>query len=311
MPRTDVLVLGDANPDLVLRGDVVPRFGQAEQLLDAADLTLGGSGAIAACGLARLGLDVALVAAVGTDAFGELTLDHLRTAGVDVRHVVRRDEVPTGLSVILSGEDRAILTLPGAIPTLGPDDVPDLAGARHVHAASPYLVTALRPALPALLGAARSAGATTSLDTNDDPARSWADLRALLGAADVALPNEGELLAWAAALGGEPVADWAAAAALVAALGPAVVVKRGGDGGAVVTPDGALEQAPEPVRPLDTTGAGDSFDAGYVAALVTGHDPVDALRWAVAAGTAATQRAGGTGRQVTRAEVEAAARRLP
>ena len=65
-----LLVVGDANPDLILRGDVVPRFGQAEQLLDDADLVLGGSAAITAHGLARLGRPVSLVAAIGADAFG-------------------------------------------------------------------------------------------------------------------------------------------------------------------------------------------------------------------------------------------------
>ncbi len=68
-----VLVAGDANLDLVLRGDVVPRFGQAEQLLDSADLVLGSSAGICASGLARLGADVALVARVGADVFGDRT----------------------------------------------------------------------------------------------------------------------------------------------------------------------------------------------------------------------------------------------
>ena len=65
--RSRVLVVGDANPDLVLTGDVVPRFGQVEQLLDSATLTIGGSAGITAHALARLGRPVSLVAAVGTD----------------------------------------------------------------------------------------------------------------------------------------------------------------------------------------------------------------------------------------------------
>src|SRR5690349_21175876 len=67
----DLLVLGDANPDLVLRGgDVVPAFGQAEHLVDDARLTIGGSGAILACGAAKLGLRVAIAAVVGDGLFG-------------------------------------------------------------------------------------------------------------------------------------------------------------------------------------------------------------------------------------------------
>jgi bifunctional ADP-heptose synthase (sugar kinase/adenylyltransferase) len=66
----DLLVLGDANPDLVLLGDVEPAFGQAERLVERAHLTVGGSGAIAACGAARLGLRVGFCGVVGDDLFG-------------------------------------------------------------------------------------------------------------------------------------------------------------------------------------------------------------------------------------------------
>ena len=69
MAELDVLVLGDANPDLVLRGDFDPVFGQAERLVDH-DLVLGGSGAIAACAAARLGVVTAFVGVVGDDPLG-------------------------------------------------------------------------------------------------------------------------------------------------------------------------------------------------------------------------------------------------
>ena len=90
-----VLVVGDANLDLVLRGDVVPRFGQAEQLLDSADLVLGSSAGIVACGLARLGAETALAARVGDDFFGERTRHLLAAAGVDTSRVLV-GSAPTG-----------------------------------------------------------------------------------------------------------------------------------------------------------------------------------------------------------------------
>ncbi|MFC7496269.1 MULTISPECIES: carbohydrate kinase family protein [unclassified Nocardioides] len=304
----DVVVLGDANPDLVLRGDVVPRFGQAEQLLDSADVTLGGSGAIMAAGLARLGVDVALVAAIGTDAFGDLTLDLLEQHGVATEHVVRRTAVGTGLSVVLAADSRAILTHPGAIDSLTAADVPAglLEAARHVHVASPYLVTGLRPELPRLLAAA----ASSTVDTNDDPRRAWEDLPDLLDAARTVLPNDGEVLHWAAALG-HPADDWLEAARIVAARGVDVVVKAGPLGGVVVGADGELRQQALAVTPVDTTGAGDTFDAGWVAARLEGLPPEVALRWAVAAGTASTQGVGGTAAQPTREELLRAVGRLP
>src|SRR6185369_11827073 len=107
-----LLIVGDANPDLVLRGDVVPRWGQSEQLLDAADLVLGGSAAIMACGAARLGVPTALLAAVGDDLYGAFVRSALTARGVDTS-AVRTVAEPTGLSVILSASDRSILTLVG------------------------------------------------------------------------------------------------------------------------------------------------------------------------------------------------------
>lgn len=297
-----VVVLGDANVDLVLTGDVVPRFGQAEQLADSGELVLGGSASIAAAGVARLGVPTLLVARVGDDAFGAFTTAALRACGVDVRAVEVDPVLPTGFSVILSTpQDRAILTVPGTIPTLRAARVRDvLAGEppAHVHVASYFLQPALAAELPGLLADLRAQGWTTSLDTNWDPAERWAGLDAVLPHVDVLLPNASELRALARALALEGPDDVASARAL-AALGPHVVVKDGADGGWSVGADGDLVRVPGlPVEVVDTTGAGDSFDAGYLAALAHGvTDEAERLRWATTAGSLSTLGAGGTGRQ--------------
>ena len=136
----DLVVLGDANPDvLVSGGDVTPAFGQQEKLVGSISLVIGGSAAITAVAAARLGLRVALVAAVGADPPGEFMLDQLAAEGVDVSAVVVRDDTPTGMTVALSrGGDRAILTALGAMASLTAADVPAalLARARHVHVSS-------------------------------------------------------------------------------------------------------------------------------------------------------------------------------
>ena len=197
--QVDLLVIGDVNPDLVLTGDVVPSFGQAEQLLDGARLTVGGSGAITACGAARLGLTVAICGAVGDDRFGTFMREELEARGVDTRDLRTRPSIPTGLTVVLSRpEDRASLTLPGAIATLEPGDVDRerLRAARHVHVSQYFMLDALRPHLPALLQEASVAGAATSIDPNADPRGGWdRGLRALLPRLDVFLPNAAELRA--------------------------------------------------------------------------------------------------------------------
>jgi len=301
-----VLVAGDANLDLVLRGDVIPRFGQAEQLLDAADLVLGSSAGICAAGLARLGVDTAVVARVGADAFGVRTRELLAEAGVGTDAVVEVSGEPTGVSVILSAPgDRAILTLTGALAGLTADEVlAASAGATHVHVASYFLVPELARELPGVLATLRARGLTTSLDTNWDPAEQWAGVADCLSHLDVLLPNASEALALARALGGSP-ADAVEAARALAARGPVVVVKDGAAGGFAVAGD-ELVRAPGLVLDVvDTTGAGDSFDAGFLAAWLDGRPLVEAVRWAAVAGSLSTRGAGGTGGQATRAEVEA------
>lgn len=308
---TRVLVAGDANLDLVLRGDVVPRFGQAEQLLDGADLVLGSSAGICAAGLARLGVDTALVARVGADVFGARTRELLAEAGVDTASVAVNDE-PTGVSVILSApDDRAILTLTGALASLTADDVlaalsEGADAATHLHVASYFLVPGLASELPGVLTRARERGATTSLDTNWDPAERWEGIAECLPHLDLLLPNAQEALALARALGDDP-ADAVAAAIALARRGPVVVVKDGADGGFAASPDGSVVRAPGLVADVvDTTGAGDSFDAGFLAAWLDGRPLAEAVRWGAVAGSLSTRAAGGTGGQATRVEVEAA-----
>lgn len=292
-----MLVIGDANPDLVLRGDVRPRFGQEEQLLDAADLVLGGSAAITAAGCARLGLRTALLTSVGDDVFGDFVRRALQERGVEV--IAKPPAAPTGLSVILSAPgDRAILTLPGTIPALEPDDVTDelLESARHVHAASLFLQPGLHAGLAGVFTRARKAGLTTSLDTNWDPSGRWAGVDEILAVTDVFLPNAAELLAVTGAGDVETAAK---------SLGATVVLKDGARGGRAWWPGGETAAPGIAVDVVDTTGAGDSFNAGFLAARLGGREVPVALSWAVAAGSLSTRAAGGTAAQASAAEVQA------
>ena len=294
----DLLVVGDANVDLVLRGgDVVPAFGQREQLVDHAELVLGGSGGIMAAGAARLGLDVAIVACVGDDALGRVTLDALRAAGVAVDGVITDPEAATGITVALARpDDRAILTAPGALARLRAEDVPDelLAAARHVHVTSPFLQAGLHPGLRALAGRARS----SSLDTGWDPREAW-DVP--VDAFDVLFPNAEEALR----LAGRDDGDVDAAARDLAARGPLVVVKLGAEGALAVRGDDLVRVAAPRVDAVDATGAGDSFDAGFLAAWLEEAGLEEALELACACGALSTRAAGGTAAQATLAEARA------
>jgi len=292
----DLLIIGDCNPDvLVLGDDLTPVFGQQEKLVDRMALVVGGSGSITAVAAARLGLRVALVGAIGDDAAGNFMLAELAKAGVDHRFVATRDRLPTGMTIALSrGDDRAILTAEGALSTVSAADVPPglLTQARHVHVGSYFLLErSLGPGLPALLATARAAGASTSLDTNWDPAGVWgADFFPdVLAQTDLLLPNEAEALRIAGAT------TLPEAVASLTKAGGAVAVKLGGRG--ALYADGARQYlaAPPPVSPVDTTGAGDCFGAGLMAGLLRGMEPADALALGCAAGAASTRGIGGTG----------------
>jgi sugar/nucleoside kinase (ribokinase family) len=317
------VVLGDCNPDvLVLGDDVTPAFGQQEKLVASMSLVIGGSAAITAVAAARLGLRVALVAAVGADPAGRFMLDQLASEGVDTSAVAVRADAPTGMTVALSrGGDRAILTALGAVASLTASDVPAalLATARHVHVSSYFLLEdSLGPGLAGVLAAARAAGARTSLDTNWDPSGRWGDdrLRAALAQADVLLPNEAEALRLAgqpglaaavATLAGTGPAETGPAETGPAETGPAVVVKLGERGALCASRGERWRVSLPPVTPVDATGAGDCFNAGLIAGLLDGLALPRAAALGCAAGALSTQAAGGTAGAPARAAAAARA----
>jgi len=298
----DLLVIGDCNPDvMVVGGDVTPAFAQQEKLVDGISLEIGGSASITAVAAARLGLRVALAAAVGEDPAGRFMLGQLAAEGVDTAPVAVRPAAPTGMTVALSaGGDRAILTATGALSTLTARDVPPelLGHARHVHVSSYFLVAdSLGPGLAELLGTARAGGASTSLDTNWDPAQRWRDerLAAALAHVSLLLPNEAEALHLAGgALGRAGGATLEQAVSALAAAGPRLVVKLGARG--ALCADGARYYLaePPPVTVTDTTGAGDCFNAGVIAGLLSGEDLPSAVALGCAVGAASTCAPGGT-----------------
>lgn len=298
----DLVVLGDVNPDLILRGgDVVPAFGQAEHLVDEATMTVGGSGAITACAAVRLGLRVAMCGVVGADPFGAFMREELEARGVDTRGIAVDVHRPTGISVVLSTrEDRAILTSTGTIGDLRRELLDDdlLAGARHVHVSSYFLQPGLAADLPALFAEVRGRGTGTSVDPNWDPSGVWdGGLLDLLRVTDVLLPNAMEATRLAR------TSDLEAAARALARQGDVVVVKDGGNGALAAVGSDVVHVAAPDVRPVDTTGAGDAFDAGLIAGLLAGRDLAAALRIANVTGALTTQAAGGVDAVPTMAEV--------
>jgi sugar/nucleoside kinase (ribokinase family) len=273
-PIFDVLVAGEINPDLILSGDVEPSFGQVEKLVDSAELTIGSSSAIFACGAARLGLKVAIIGKCGDDVFGRFMFDEMQKRNVDIENVIIVPGGSTGLSVILTrGVDRAILTHLGLIPALQAEDIPEslLRQSRHLHVASYFLQKALQPGLPGLFARARSFGLTTSLDPNYDPSEKWQGFDNLLSQTNLFLPNEAEACSLARAETAELAADH------LSKKVETLAVKLGARGALGISNNHQARVASIPVEVVDTVGAGDSFNAGYMAARLADENPADAV----------------------------------
>jgi len=292
----DLLIPGEINPDLILSGDVEPQFGQVEKLVDSAVLTIGSSSVITACGAARLGLKVAFVGVCGDDVFGRFMLDEMHRRGIHTSAVIVDPNQATGLTVILNrGNDRAMLTFPGAIASLRAEDIPDdlLRQARHLHVASYFLQDALRPDLPGLFARARALGLSTSLDTNWDPTGRWQGVQDLLPLTNVFLPNAAE----ACALTGQESVE--RAAARLSAQVETLAIKLGAEGALGVRAGQTVRVPSLPVQVVDTVGAGDSFNAGFLYGCLHGWPLEKALRFANVCGALSTTASGGTAAQPT------------
>jgi sugar/nucleoside kinase (ribokinase family) len=294
-PRFDVVVVGELNPDLILSGNVLPEFGQVEKLVDQAELTIGSSSAIFACGAARLGLKVAFIGMVGKDLFGEFMCQSLENYGIDISGIRATDGTQTGISVILGDRhDRAILTYPGTIPLLeyGEIDLDIIQQARHLHVGSYFIQEKLKRSLPVLFDKAHSYGMSVSLDTNYDPTNLWdGGLFELLSKVDVFLPNEVECRGIARASTLEQAID--GLIKKVSYLG----VKLGRDGAILAHNANKYTLKPIEVNVIDTVGAGDSFDAGFIYGFLNGWIPERILKLAIICGSLSTQKTGGTAAQ--------------
>ncbi len=292
MPRFDVTIAGELNLDLILYGLPEQLLPERELLADRMMLTLGSSSAIVAHNLSALGSRVGFQSRIGNDPLGRIALGRLHESGVDVSNVrVVPGTTTTGLTVILHHEHwRNILTYGGTISELvwGDLDLDYLADSRHFHLSSYYLQRGLRHRVQELFQYLKAKGLTISLDTNDDPDDRWGDLHDLLQHVDVFLPNEREACK---AAGTEDLED---AINRLSRLVPLLVVKVGPKGALAQRGSERFTARSREVTPVDTVGAGDSFDAGFLHEYVRGSDLGTCLTSGNQAGALSTTRAGGT-----------------
>ena len=296
-----ILVIGELNPDLILRGyDQFPTLGK-EVLVEDLILTLGSASAICAAGLARLGNEVSFLGKVGRDAWGDFCIDALAERGVDTSLIIRDPALKTGLTAsITSARDRALVTYLGAISSLRTADIhlDILTRFQHLHGSSYYLQPKLQDGLRELHAAAHERGLTTSLDPGFDPSETWGrELIRTLEEVDLFLPNEVEL----SALTGS--SDPVEALRSIRNGRTLTVLKLGLAGSVALQGDTPVRVPAIPVQPVDTTGAGDSFNAGFIHAWKRGAPLREAMRFGSVCGGFSTLGLGGVAAQPTEAQV--------
>ncbi|QOX65127.1 carbohydrate kinase family protein [Anoxybacterium hadale] len=303
--KKDVLAIGELNADLILQGlATVPLLGR-EILCKNSDLQLGSSTAICACVMASLGLKTGFVGHLGTDTWGKVCETYLHRYGVDTAHVLQEESLQTGLTVSLScGHDRALVTHQGdTIDCLTADKLPPQPWleARHIHIGAFFLQTKLAAGLPAFLEKAKAHGMTLSLDAGWQESQTWDNgLSQVLPYIDVFFPNESETCG----IGGSDDVRQAALRVHSMMKNGTLVVKRGPQGALAIRGDETIEQGAYKTKVIDTTGAGDSFNAGFLYAYLNNMDLARCLNYGNAAGAVSVTKMGGTSQCPTLHEVE-------
>ena len=303
MKQYDVLAVGELNLDLLITGlDRMPVPGQ-EIIAKGAALVLGSSTAICAAGTARLGLKTAMCSLAGADDFGIKAKGFLEEYDVDTRLIRFEPSLQTGLTVSLSDpNDRAMITHLGAISEMCAESVDrkEMEKARHLHVGSFFLQKKIRPGLAKLFADAKGMGMTTSLDAGWDDTQNWDyGLWDVLKQTDIFFPNALEAMSITKESTPESAAKKLAKVCRIAAV-------KCGSHGAILSEKGQLLSARAYAREhvLDTTGAGDSFNAGFIYGFLSGRDLQRCLEYGNACAAISVTRIGGASACATVNEAE-------
>jgi sugar/nucleoside kinase (ribokinase family) len=289
-----VLCCGNAVYDLLVRPVERLRWNTTS-CVDSIEQHMGGNGANTAYTLARLGVPVRLITALGEDRFGEELRARLAGAGVDLAFAARMD-APTAMTVALvnAAGDRAFLHRPGASAAAFADPIEFtpllIGGMSHLHLGNPFGLPAMRRNASEIARRAGAAGLSVSIDTGWDWQERWIeDIGGCLPHTDLLFVNEEEARRLA------DVPDAYAACRRLRELGArVVVVKLGAAGCAVFTSGGELRVPGFEVPVVDTTGAGDCFAGGFLAALHRGRTLDEAGRFGNAVAAFTIQHLGAT-----------------
>jgi sugar/nucleoside kinase (ribokinase family) len=302
MKKYDVLAIGELNVDMILTGlKSMPVLG-SEIIADTFAVVLGSSTAICASGIARLGLKTGFISKIGSDRFGDVVMESLEKNSIDVSNVIIDKNINTGVTIALNKDkDRALVTYMGSIEELRFEDIDIelVKTARHIHIGSYFLQNKLRPDISKLFAIAKEYGVTTSLDAGWDDTLNWNyGICETLKNTDIFFPNEGEALNITKEENVENAVD------ILANYAKTVVVKCGPKGAIGKSGDIIIKQGTFDLKPIDTTGAGDSFNAGFIYGYLNGFSLEKCITYGNACGSISVTRIGGATSCATLQEVE-------
>lgn len=304
-----VVCTGAAVVDLIIDTPPALPTPGTSQLVEEIDLAAGGCGVNTAIGLARLGVDVRFWARLGADGAGDFLHARLVDAGVGVEHCRREAGLRTKAAVVLIDRqgERSFLRTRGGGNAIGPEDAAafDWKTVNHLHIGGCYSLRRLLGAdLTDALKLAKVAGVTTSVDTVWSTDNSWAQLLPALSEIDHLLPSLEEARALSGLEHPQEIIAW-----FHERGSGCIVLKLGAAGSLVGTRGQGLIAVPAfPIpggRIVDTTGAGDAFCAGYIAAVQQGHPPREAARWGNAWAAVALSGRGATAALHDRSQLQA------
>lgn len=303
MKQFDLIAIGELNVDLVVTGlNGTPQLGR-EIIADNYSLVLGSSTAICACGVSNLGLKTGYIGKVGKDRFGEVALEGLQKYGINMDYVMIDEGIKTGVTISLSSKnDRAMVTFIGSIDALSFEDIDVslLNKTRHIHIGSYFLQNSLRKDIPGLFALAKEKGVSTSLDAGWDNSEIWDyGIFEALKYTDIFFPNEIEAINIAKTDNVKNAANILSKACKI------VVIKCGSDGAVAKAGDKLLIKGTYDLEPVDTTGAGDSFNAGFIYAFLQGLSVEKCMEYGNACGSISVTRIGGASSCASLDEVQA------
>jgi len=292
--KHDVVVIGELNIDLILdKLEKFPEIGK-DILAEEMTFTLGSSSAIFASNLSILGSDVSFIGELGKDMFGDFIMSSLQEKDLHTEDIIFTEHARTGITVAFNfGEDRAMATYPGAMNELRLNNIQEdaLKKAKHLHVSNIFMQLGLKEDVVSLFQKAKGLGLTTSLDTQWDPSEKW-DLpwKELLRYVDVFIPNKSEIQNMANTSSLEKAIDYFKDNANV-------IVVKDGSKGAHLFHKGVykFQEAFKVTQVVDSIGAGDSFDAGFVYQYVCGSSLEKCIEFGALTGAMNTTKSGGTG----------------